>query len=387
MKLRTISTLALATCVTLAASVATAQVSPVLVGFQQRFFESYGDGSTGFNSVPCCDITAMNPTPTVDPRTTGQNQGAYFAEFRNKTAMVGNLFGFGTVARLNGDGPAIAGFYNPTTGGVTLPGDHYQTNFSTMLVFPGGNLRKLTVVTQRTVNDLVMRPGGGPGTFTYSALGNTPPQPTFRTSTDWTPYPSMAGVLSVTAGPNQFGGTRSIIHNQASAGVDNGTVPGLANRFNFPVANGPGVPFTPSSIVRRETRSATFAAITIMTTMQTTGMEVFQGVGTGWFTILPFTTGRVDVTAATIGTSIMDFTFRTDTGINSLMTTAMGGVTGTLQLVSGHLLQSRGGINTNLGGTTMTRVVFTPEPASAMFLGAGAFGLLGLVAYDRRRRA
>ncbi|MEZ4289442.1 MAG: hypothetical protein R3E53_02470 [Myxococcota bacterium] len=51
----------------------------------------------------------------------------------------------------------------------------------------------------------------------------------------------------------------------------------------------------------------------------------------------------VNVTAATIGTPTEDFTFRTDTGFSSLMQTTMGGVTGVLQLVSGHLLQSRGG--------------------------------------------
>ena len=119
--------------------------------------------------------------------------------------------------------------------------------------------------------------------------------------------------------------------------------------------------------------------------MATTGNQVFLGEGTGWFTILPYTTGMVNVTAATIGTSIMDFTFRTETGFNNLVTTTMGGVTGTLQLVSGHLLQSRGGINTNLGGSNMTRLVFTPEPSSAALLGAGALGLLGLVMGGRKR--
>jgi hypothetical protein len=119
--------------------------------------------------------------------------------------------------------------------------------------------------------------------------------------------------------------------------------------------------------------------------MATSGMEVFAGVGTGWFTILPYTTGMVQVIAATIGTPINDYTVRTETGFNSLMQTTMGGVTGTLQLVSGHLLQSRGGINTNLGGTNLTRILFTPEPASAALLSIGALGLIGFVVRDRRR--
>lgn len=392
MKLNRMLALALATSLVLAASAASAQV---LVGMQQRFFEKFGDGSTGPDSVPCCFVTPMNPTPTVDNRTIGQNMGAYFAEFKNKTAMVGNLFGFGTPAVLNGDGPAWYGVYNAGSGGVTLKAGRYTSMVSLMLQFPGGNLRRLTTNLVRTVNDLQMAPGGGPGNFTYLASGNTPSRPTFRTSPGWTPYPAMAGQLIVTAGPNQFGGTRDIIHTQFSTGVDNGTVVGLANRFFFPVANGPGAPVPTSMgtriagpfepIVKRETRSATFAQITIPSTMATTGMVLFQGLGTGWFTILPYTTGTVQVIAATIGTPVMDYTFRTDMGFNNINTTPMGGITGQLQLVSGHLLQSRGGINTNLGGTNMTRITFTPEPTSAALLGAGALGLIGLIVRDRRR--
>lgn len=383
MKFNKLFVLTLASVVMLGAASASAQV---LVGAQQRFFEKFGDGSTGPDSVPCCFVTPMNATPTVDNRTIGQNMGAYFAEFKNKTAMVGNLFGFGTPAVLNGDGPEWYAVYQPGTGGVTLKAGRYTSMVSLMLQFPGGNLRRLTTNLVRTVNDLVMRPNQGPGNFHYSASGNTPGIPTFRSPGTWVgPYPSMAGQLDVVAGPNQFGGTRAIIHTQFSTGVDNGQVPGFGNRFFFPVANGPGAPITGMGVVRRETRSATFAQVTIPSTMATTGMVVFQGLGTGWFTILPYTTGTVMVIASTIGTPIMDYTHRTDMGFNNLNVTGMGGITGQLQLVSGHLLQSRGGINTNLGGTNMTRITFTPEPASAALLGAGALGLIGLIVRDRRR--
>lgn len=98
-----------ASALTLLAGMASAQV---VVGLQQRFFQKWGDGSTGPDSVPCCFVTSMNPTATVDARTIGQNMGAYFAEYKNKTAMVGNLFGFGTPAVLNGDGPLWYGIYN-----------------------------------------------------------------------------------------------------------------------------------------------------------------------------------------------------------------------------------------------------------------------------------
>jgi len=383
MKFNKVFALALACGLMLGAASASAQV---LVGFQQRFYEKYGDGSTGPDSVPCCFVTPMNPVATVDNRTIGQNMGAYFAEFKNKTAMVGNLFGFGTPAALNGRGPAWYGFYRPATGGVTLKAGQYTTMASLMLPFPGGNLRRLTTMLNRTVMDLVMRPNNGPGNFHYSGSGNTPGIPTFRAPGTWVgPYPSMAGQLDVVAGPNRFGGTRAIVHTQFSTGVDNGAVPGFGNRFFFPVQNGPGVPITAMNVVRRETASATFAQVTIPSPMATTGMVVFQGLGTGWFTILPYTTGTVMAIASTIGTPIMDYTHRTDMGSRMLNVTGMGGVTGQLQLVSGHLLQSRGGINTNLAGTNMTRITFTPEPASAAMLGAGALGLIGLIIRDRRR--
>jgi hypothetical protein len=395
---------ALATLITLGATAASAQQ---VVSYDQRFFEKWGDGS-GVGSpsvVPCCDITSMNPTPTFDARTAGGNNGPYFAEYPNKTAMVGNLYGFGTPAALSGDGPSWYGGYNASNGGVTIRPGRYATNNTLMLVFPGGNLRRLTVFTDRTLNTMQFAPGNGPGAFSYSAALHVPGQPAFRTTTPctspgvpagcWTPYPAMAGKIFYTAGPNQFGGARSILHQQGSLGVDNGSIPGFANRFNFPVVLGKffnpitttGTPPTNGlTKVYREVGSATFAQVTIPSTMATSGNEVFLGKGTGWFTVAPYTTGMVSVVAATIGTSIMDFTFRTETGLNSLMTTTMGGVTGVLQLVSGHLLQSRGGINTNLGGSNLTRITFTPEPASAMLLGVGAIGLIGLVAHDRRRR-
>jgi hypothetical protein len=295
---------------------------------------------------------------------------------------------------LNGNGPQWYGIYNPGTGGVTIKRGRYTTAASLMLLFPGGNLRRLTTMVNRTVLDLVVRPNNGPGNFDYVAAGHTPPKPTFRANLPncpvgapacWTPYPAMAGQLHMTAGPNRFGGTRSIIEQGGTRGVDNGSIPGFANRFLFPAALGPGAPFTTMNVVRRETRSATFAQVTIPSTMATTGMQIFQGLGTGWFTIVPFTTGMVRAIASTIGTPIMDYTHRTDTGFRSLMVTGMGGITGQLQLVSGHLLQSRGGINTNLAGTTMTRIKFTPEPTTGALLAAGAIALLGFGARDRRR--
>ncbi len=388
---------AIATCIALGAASASAQV---LVGFQQRFFEKYGDGSTGPDSVPCCQVTGMNPVATIDARRTGGTgnvKGAYFAEFKNKTAMVGNLFGFGTPAALNGKGRPWYGKYNTGTGGVTLNRGRYTSRASLMLVFPngnmsGGNLRKLTTMLERTVLDLVMKPNNGPGNFSYMGRSlmepHTPPRPTFRTpGTYLGPYPSMAGRLIVTAGPNRFGGTRAVVHTQFSRGINVNTNADEGDKFDFPVQNGPGLPFTPMNVVRRETASAMYAKVTIADKFATTGAIIGSTMnGTGWFTILPYTTGTVMALANTIGTVNNDWTTRTDMGFRSLMVTGMGGITGTLQLVSGHLLQSRGGSNTNLSGTNMTRITFTPEPASAAMLGVGAIGLLGMVIRDVRRK-
>lgn len=413
--------LALVSAVLLGAGVASA----VEVAYQQRFFEKFGDGSASVDSVPCCAVTLMNPVATIEPRTimwnnTWMRVGPYFAEYKNKTAMVGNLFGFGTLPKLNGKGQWGRANYN-ATGGVTIPKSkynglaavpkhNYESHASLMLAFPGGNLRRLSTMIDRTVNDLVFKPNQGPGNYTYTAANfpalnrpafranlpicvpQNPPNPAIsKFPACWEKYPQQAGILQVIAGPNQFGGTRAIIHEQFTIGVDNGSVPNRANRFKFPVANGPGHPVLTAMgaavpNVLRETRSATYAQVTIPSTMATSGMQVFQGIGTGWFTMLPYTTGTVKVFASTIGNMDLDFSRRTDMGTNMLNVTGMGGVTGVLQLVSGHLLQSRGGINTNLAGTNMTKITFTPEPASAALLGAGALGLIGLVVRDRRNR-
>ena len=261
--------IALSTSLLMVAASASAQV---LVGYQQRIFEKWGDGSgVGcIDVVPCCDVTPMNPTATVDNRVAGQNNGPYFAEHKVRTAMVSNFYGFGTPGALNGDGPAWYGFYNSASGGVTLKQGRFTSIGSLMLVFPGGNLRRLTTMLQRTYFDHAFAPGNGIGTFMYTALGNTATNtPTFRNATTFTPYSSQAGKIAYAPGPNQFGGTRNVFHTQFSAGVDNGSVPGLANRFRFPVKLGPGVPFTPQSVVRRTTGSATFAVVTIPSTMAT----------------------------------------------------------------------------------------------------------------------
>lgn len=373
--------LAALSCVVLGASSASA----VVVGFQQRFFEKYGDGSTGPNSVPCC--SGMG---TFDTRMTGNNNaGAYFAEFKNELVDSPTTGIFGN-PNLNNRPNNWYGNYN-ATGGVTIRRGRFTSMGSLMLVIPGGNLRRLTTNLERTVLDLVFKPNQGPGNFQYNANStaspHTPGIPTFRTPGTWLgPYGSMAGRLIVNQGPNRFGGTRAIIHTQNSFGVNVNQNPNIGALFNFPVANGPGVPFTPMNVVRRETRSATYGSITIASPNATTGMVIGSLMdGTGWFTILPFTTGTVMALANTLGTPNMDWTTRTDMGFENLNVTGMGGVTGTLQLVSGHLLQSRGRENTNLAGTTLTHLIFTPEPTSAAMLGAGALGLAGMILRDRRR--
>jgi len=373
--------MAMLSCLAIGAATASAQV---VVGFQQRFFEKHGDGSTSGDSVPCC--TAMG---TFDTRMTGVgNAGAYFAEFKNKLVDdPTTIFGG---PNPNNRPNNWYGNYNDATNGVTIRRGRFTSMASLMLVIPGGNLRRLTTMLERTVLDLVMRPNNGPGNFQYNAFSlaspHTPGTPTFRAPGTWLgPYPSMAGSLSVVQGPNRFGGTRAIIHTQQSSGVNVNQNPNEGALFDFPVAYGPGVPFTPMNVVRRETRSATYGTITIASPGATTGMVIGSLMdGTGWFTILPYTTGTVMALANTLGTPDMDWTTRTDMGFNNLVETTMGGVTGTLQLVSGHLLQSRGKENTNLAGTNVTHLVFTPEPASAMMLGAGAIGLIGLVIRDRR---
>ncbi|MEZ4278690.1 MAG: hypothetical protein R3F21_03600 [Myxococcota bacterium] len=359
-------------------SAASAQV---LVGLQQRLFQKYSNGRMGPDVVPCCLATSMNPVPTVDARTEGSLMSPHFSEYKNRTAMVGNLLGLGTPAALSGNGPPWYGLYN-TSGGVTIRAGRYTTRYTQMVLFPNATLRRLSTFLDRSVQDQVLRPGGGPGEFRYEAWRHAPDRPTFRDPTTWLPYPSMAGQISVGAGPNQFGGTRSIV--QEEVGIAVAEHFGLGYRLQVPFEKGPGTFFTPLNVVRRATASGTYAHLTIPSPMATTGMVILEGQLTAWFTILPYTTGWVFVSAPT-GSIHTDFEYRSEMGFNDLHATSMGGVTGQLQLVSAHLVQSRGPINQSHAGTHMTRITFTPEPASAVLLGAGALVLVASIGRDAAR--
>lgn len=368
MKMNRILIPTLTLLITLGSLAASAQTQ---VMYQQRFFEAFGDGAQGPGATPCCVAHPVTTTGggttivpgTFDTRTTGAAMGPYFDEYVGRTQTW-----YGTVN---------------TAGDVTLQQGAFTTSGTLMLISPGGGLLKLSTSIMRTVQDLVFAHGNGPGAFTYNATSNNPTNtPTFRSSATFTP-PSNSGKLTVTPGPNQYGGTKSIIHEQLTTGFVNDPTPGLLDEFFFPVAVGPGVPFTANNIVRRETRSAPFN----VRVGSFSGPIVFSAEGTGWFTILPYTTGMVTASANTIGTSTMAFTTRIDTGFNNLNATSMGGVTGQLQLVSAHLLNTRGATVENLAGSNLTRITFMPEPGSAALIGAGVFGLIGMAASDRRRRS
>ena len=399
-----------ATFIVAIASTASAQ-TPVAI--QQQFFGSHGDGSSGPDSFPCCNqpVTTMTtggatitvvPPGTYDTRTT--KGGLYFAEFRERKE-------YGTAIVQPG-------------GTVTIPSGIFQTNTSLMLINPGGNLAALTTVLNRTVGENVFRPGGGvaanhigpggPNTITvpaplnyfeFDSFGNRATNtPTFRTAGTWAgPNANQAGKIRVTPGPAQFGDTRNIIWSQLSTGFNIVSLSTYAD-FLFPVQYGPGAPisarfdfnWTPTSgtfpqntfmandVAYRSTGEAGFVLRTAPTP---SAMTIFAGPGTGWFTWLGFTTGTVQVLANTIGTPTNDFSTRTEVGFNNLNTTTMGQITGTLQLVSGALLQSRtlGGEQSNLAHTTNTLIKFAPEPGSAALIGAGALGLIGMVIRDRRQ--
>ena len=381
------------------------------VAIQQQFFASHGDGSSGPNSFPCCNqaqtsMTTMGATVTLvypgtyDTRTT--KGGLYQAEFNLKKQ-------YGTAVVQPG-------------GTVTVPSGIFTTNEGQTLVNPGGNLAALTTNLTRTVGEHVFRPGGGiaanhigPGAtrtvgtgalgfFEYDGFDNRAVvTPTFRTAGTWAgPNASQAGKIRVTPGVEQFGATRNIIWTQLSAGFNIVSLSTYAD-FLFPVVYGPGVGFdarfdynwtttsgtSPSStfmandVAFRETAEAGFVLRTAPTA---SAMQILAGPGTGWFTVVGFTTGTVQVLANTIGTPTNDFSTRTEVGFNNLNTTTGGAITGQLQLVSGALLQSRtlGGTQSNLAHTTNTLIKFAPEPGSATLIGAGALGLIGLMIRDRR---
>lgn len=405
------------------------------VAIQQQFFASHGDGSSGPDSFPCCNqpVTTMttggatvtlSPAGTYDTRTTkGQ---LYFAEFKLKKE-------YGTATVQPG-------------GTVTLPSGIFQTNQSLMLVSPGGSLKgEFTTSLDRTVQTLTFAPGGGIAAnhitpaqitqapaqltrdgavlgnyFEYDSFANRATQrPTFRSTLFWTGVPSpttpnpftgvgpnasQAGKIRVVPSPQQYGGTRNILWTQLSFGYNQVTSSVFAD-FDFPVRYGPGVPFsarfdynfTPTTgtfpsntfmaadVVRRSTGEAGFVLRTAPTA---SAFTILNGPGTGWFTWVGFTSGTIQVLANTIGTqSSVDFSTRTEVGFNNLNSTTGGQITGELQLVSGALLQSRaiGGEQTNLAHTTNTLIKFAPEPGSAALIGAGAFGLIGMMVRDRRR--
>ncbi len=386
------------------------------VAFQQRHFGDHSDGSSNAASVPCCTSMGTYDTRTVSskhPPNTMNRGGDYFAEFDGRRQ-------YGTANAQ----AATAGGLRP----ITIPSGIFQTNMTLPLItLPGGNLVAIETMITRTVRELNFAPGGGiaanhVGTadftamaigagnlfFEYNAADHIPTNtPTFR-GAGWTPNLSHSGRIRVTPSADQYGGLRDMVWDQFAHGFNTGVTTATLAEFNFVVRYGPGAPidatfgynfttpgilpvanasFMASDVVRRSTESAPFKIRETPGTMGAccTGMVVSSMDGTGWFDFVDFTTGTIQVLANTIGTIFDDFSTRTEMGSYAVNTTAMGGLTGQMQLVSGGLLNSRGATISNLAHTHNTQIKFAPEPASAGLLGAGAVAMIAMAIRERRR--
>jgi hypothetical protein len=315
---------------------------------------------------------------------------------------------------------------------VTIPDGVFSTmNTLPFLTLPGGNLLGIDTMLQRNLGELNFAAGGGiaaahigPDDFTmqavadgneffsFNAADHVPVQtPTFRTAGEFNSNASHAGRIRITPSAQQYGGVRDMVWDQFSHGFVPGPTTASVAEFNFVVRYGPGVglpatfgynfttpttttapttnaSFMASDVIRRSTESAPFKLRATPGTQGAccTGATQVSLPGTGWFDFFDFTTGTIQVIANTVGTVYNNFSTRTEVGSYAISTTAQGGITGQMQLVSGGLLNSRGASYSSLAHTHNTLIKFAPEPASATLIGAGALALAGLVLRDRKRK-
>ena len=401
----------------LGAAAASAQTA---VAIQQRHFASHGDGSSSSSAVPCCTSMGTYDQRTVSsmhPPDTMNRGGPYFAEFNLR-----RQYGIAQVGALGGDARRP----------VTVPSGLFNTMATLPFIeIPGGNLLGIDTMIQRDVYELNFSSGGGIGAahigtgdftagaiadgneyFSFNAANFDPTNtPTFRTAGTWAgPNTEHAGRIRVTPSAQQYGGVRDQLWDQFAHGFVPGPTTASVAEFNFVVRYGPGAPlaatfgynfttptttvvpttnstFMASDVVRRSTASAPFKLRNTPGTMGSccTGSTIVALDGTGWFDMIDFTTGTLQVFANTVGTVYDDFSTRTEMGSYAISTTSMGGIVGQMQLVSGALLNSRGAQYSNLAATHNTQIKFAPEPGSAALIGAGALGLIGLVVRDRKR--
>jgi hypothetical protein len=352
----------------------------------------------------------------MHPPDTMNRGGPYFAEFNLR-----RQYGVAQV------GAEVAG-RRP----VTVPSGIFVTMATLPFIeIPGGNLLGIDTMIEREVYELNFSSGGGIGAahigtgdftagaiaegneyFSYNAANFDPTNtPTFRTAGTWAgPNTEHAGRIRVTPSAQQYGGVRDQLWDQFAHGFVPGPTTASVAEFNFVVRYGPGAPlaatfgynfttptttvvpttnstFMASDVVRRSTASAPFKLRNTPGTGGSccTGSTIVALDGTGWFDMIDFTTGTLQVFANTVGTVYDDFSTRTEVGSYAISTTSMGGIVGQMQLVSGALLNSRGAQYSNLAATHNTVIKFAPEPGSAALIGAGALGLIGLVVRDRKR--
>ncbi len=256
-------------------------------------------------------------------------------------------------APLTGSGTALVGRGSPAS--IMLSSN--QLGRITSGSFPQ---QYASVIYHKTYANLAnakgnLKPGGGPGNLTYLAT------------------PGLGA--RIFAGKNQFGGVMRLLSGAPSGGL------GTKVRYTFSSSAYVGsFPTLGATLVGATSNGGFPAAGTVTGTVTHTTNSSFMSYVTAMVMGWPWTTGKVNVYAFGdyLAYSSLFPEFLSRSGYDNR--TSQGG--GTIQLVTPHLINWQGILQS--GAIGVLRLKFVPEPPSGLVLLVGA-GLLGVL-YRRRNR-
>ena len=263
----------------------------------------------------------------------------------------------------------------------TIPANLWYSHGSTFMVFPTSpNVAQVSSVFTASHQQVNLAAGGGPGNFAWCPPAGNPANPGCTDPGQATG--GFNGLITYTAGPNQFGGSISILRKTAGETSRRIATNPLQFQHTARTSSNPwaaGGPASNQVIAQRPPGVITQSPVLGPSgSIQTPGIYVGPGVTppTIFATGHPLTTGMIafkDSVPAPQAFTVTGSDMRTPAGA------------GAIQLVGGAFFQQPGATPSQAFGSTTRLTLTIPEPAATLGLAAGIAGLVGLQRLRKRR--